>query len=123
MLDKLFQALGYQPIPQEPNELSAKEIADRDELPYIEVLSFELNDNDHNFGAFELDWNDIFVQQLRIAGYQGNTDEDVVENWFSNLCRNIVMETLEQEQADLTGSNEEQYTMRRPTKDGKVEVS
>jgi hypothetical protein len=32
-----------------------------------------------------------------------NEDEhEIVDRWFQNVCRNVVMETHEQEQADLT---------------------
>jgi len=34
------------------------------------------------------------------AGYQGKTDADMVDQWFQGICRNIVMETYEQEQSD-----------------------
>ena len=45
-------------------------------------------DNIRN-GFFELDWNEYFVLQLRTEGYQGETDESVVDLWFQDLCRNI----------------------------------
>ena len=34
-------------------------------------------------GAFELDWNVYFVNQLRKEGFQGTTDEDVVDHLVS----------------------------------------
>jgi len=40
-------------------------------------------------GFFELDWNEYFVLQLRTAGYSGTTEEEVVDQWFSELCRNV----------------------------------
>jgi hypothetical protein len=29
------------------------------------------------------------VLQLRTAGYPGNTDEETVDIWFTELCRNV----------------------------------
>ena len=51
-------------------------------------------------GAIELDWNDKFISELIKAGYTGKTDADVIDQWFTQVCRNIVQETYEQEQAD-----------------------
>ena len=47
----------------------------------------------------ELDWNDLFVAKLVRAGYQGKTDNDIVDNWFQDVCRNVVLESYEKEQA------------------------
>ena len=58
-------------------------------------------DNLHQ-GAFELDWNDIFVNRLIKAGYmikKEDTDAEIVDRWFQNVCRHVVMETWEQEEA------------------------
>lgn len=68
--------------------------------PWVEVLSMDIDENDPGNGAFELDWNDIFVARLIKAGYQGKSDQDIVDNWFKTVCRNVLMETFEQEQAD-----------------------
>jgi hypothetical protein len=70
-------------------------------------------------GAFELDWNDIFVARLIKAGYQGKTDQDIVDNWFKAVCRNVLQENFEQEQADpeLRASN------RRDLGNGRTEIS
>lgn len=68
--------------------------------PYIQVLGIEVNADNPGEGAFELDWNDIFVARLIKAGYQGKTDQDIVDNWFKVVCKNVLIETFEQEQAD-----------------------
>ena len=44
-------------------------------------------------GFFELDWNEYFVLQLRSAGYKGNSDEEIVDQWFSELCQNLGSES------------------------------
>ena len=75
-------------------------------------------DNPGN-GAFELDWNDKFLSNLIRSGYQGKTDQDIVDNWFKAVCRNVIQENFEQEKADpeIRASN------RRDLGDGRTEVS
>ena len=45
----------------------------------------------------ELDWNDQFVAMLQTQGYTGESDESVVNKWFNDICRTVLL----QEQADL----------------------
>ena len=78
---------------------SEKEIATENNEPWVSVLSMELEKENMDRGAFELDWNDLFVAKLIRSGYQGKTDNDIVDNWFQDVCRNIVMESYEKEQA------------------------
>jgi hypothetical protein len=78
----------------------------------------EVDEKDPGQGAFELDWNDIFVAKLVRAGYQGKTDQDIVDNWFKTVCRNVVTETYEQDQADP-----EKRSNRRDLGNGRTEIS
>ena len=81
---------------------TAKELATERGEAYVGIVSFDLNPEDINSGSFELEWNDKFITHLVRAGYQmkPNEPEDViVDRWFQNICRNVVMETWEQEQA------------------------
>lgn len=98
-----------------------KDIATAAGEPWVAVLSFEADPNDPSQGAFELDWNDKFVANLVRAGYQGKTDQDIVDNWFKNVCRNVVMETYEQEMADPDKRN--QTIQRKDIGGGKAEFS
>ena len=102
-------------------ENPAKTAANKAGEPWVAVLGIDVNKDDPGMGAFELDWNDIFVARLIKAGYQGKTDQDIVDNWFQSVCRNVVLETYEQEQADpekrAAGSN------RRDLGNGRTEVS
>jgi hypothetical protein len=54
------------------------------------------------------------------SGYQGKTDADVVDNWFQDVCRNVVLETYEQEQAD---PEKRAVSNRRDLGNGRTEVS
>ena len=81
---------------------TAKDLATERGEAYVGIVSFDLNAEDINSGSFELEWNDKFITNLVRAGYQmkPNEPEDViVDRWFQNICRNVVMETWEQEQA------------------------
>lgn len=75
------------------SKLSPKELATEQKEPWITVLETHINKENVRNGFFELDWNEYFVLKLRNAGYQGNTDEAIVDAWFSELCRNIGRET------------------------------
>jgi hypothetical protein len=98
---------------------SEKEIAtDRGE-PYVAILSLDVDPTNIHAGSFELDWNDKFVANLIRAGYVGKTDSDIVDQWFQNVCRHVVMETWEQEQA----MNPTRFTRSRDLGDGRTEVS
>jgi|AntAceMinimDraft_11_1070367.scaffolds.fasta_scaffold76425_3 hypothetical protein len=64
-------------------------LEDREE-PKIEVIKLSIPDsNKPSQGYFELDWNSSFVDQLIAAGYKGKTDEEIVEEWFNELCKSI----------------------------------
>jgi hypothetical protein len=88
----------------------------------VTILSLEIDADNLHQGAFELDWNDKFIANLVRAGYQmqPNEPEDViVDRWFQNVCRHVVMETWEQEQA----MNPARFTKSRDLGDGRREVS
>lgn len=68
--------------------------------PYVNILSVDLDPENVGQGAFELDWNDQFITKLLRAGYQGKTDADIVDRWFQDVCRNVVLETFEQYEAN-----------------------
>jgi hypothetical protein len=84
-------------------KLSDKEIATRAGEPWVDILKVDVDPEDINNGAFELDWNDKFLLNLIKQGYKNSdddTDEQIVDRWFKTVCRNVVLETWEQEQAD-----------------------
>lgn len=35
---------------------------------------------------FQFDWNDLWIEELKAAGYMGHSPEQIVEQWFSHLC-------------------------------------
>ncbi len=103
MFDKIKKAVLGNPKPVKATKAkprkSEKELATEAGEPWVSVLGMELDGGSLDRGAFELDWNDLFVAKLIRAGYQGKTDNDIVDNWFQDVCRNVVLESYEQEQA------------------------
>ena len=90
-----------EPKPQAP-EKSEKELATERGEPWVTIVSMDIDPNNLHQGSFELDWNDKFVFNLIRAGYQlkqEDTDAEIVDRWFQNVCRHVVMETWEQEEA------------------------
>lgn len=74
-------------------KLTPKELATEKKEPWVAVLETHINKENIRNGFFELDWNEYFVVQLRNAGYTGASDEEIVDSWFSELCKNIGSES------------------------------
>lgn len=111
---------------KEAPKVSAKEQATLAGEPYVSILKMELDPNDVNNGAFELDWNEKFVANLVRAGYQMKPNEPetaIVDRWFQTVCRNVALEVYEQEQADPTKRDDIRVIRTRDLGDGRTEVS
>ena len=124
MIKKLINSLfGTKPEPavnkEQKVKKTPKELATERDEPWVEVVSMDIDKDNPGNGAFELDWNDKFLSNLIRSGYQGKTDQDIVDNWFKAVCRNVIQENFEQEQADpeIRASN------RKDLGNGRTEVS
>ena len=110
-------------VPRAP-EKTAKELATEKGDPYVAIITMDIDPNNLHQGAFELDWNEIFIARLVKAGYMmkpTDADSDIVDRWFQNVCRHVVMETWEQEQAIRNSGA--QYVRTRDIGDGRTEIS
>ena len=120
LINNLFGA-KLQPavIKEQKTKKTPKELATERDEPWVEVVSMDIDKDNPGNGAFELDWNDKFLSNLIRSGYQGKTDQDIVDNWFKAVCRNVIQENFEQEQADpeIRASN------RKDLGNGRTEVS
>ena len=60
--------------------------------PWVSVMDTKVNKDNPKNGFFELDWNDLFIVQLKQAGYgfDGDPDEEIVDRWFRDLARNML---------------------------------
>jgi hypothetical protein len=88
--------------PAKEESKTAKQQATENNLPYVNILNMDVDLDNLHQDAFELDWNEIFVARLVKAGYmikKDDTDTEIVDRWFQNVCRHVVMETWEQEEA------------------------
>ena len=70
-------------------QLSPKERATEAKEPWVSVLATHVNKENIRNSFFELDWNEYFIVQLKSAGYTGDTEEAIVDQWFTELCRNV----------------------------------
>ena len=105
---------------EELAKMTPKERATAKGEPYIAVLETHVNKENLRNGFFELDWNDIFVLQLRQAGYgfEGDPDEEVVDRWFRTLCKDVAGE----EGVDMTDRGAGYINVKKIA-EGKSEVS
>jgi hypothetical protein len=110
-------------VPKAP-EKTAKQTATENNEPYVAILNMDIDPNNLHQGAFELDWNEIFIARLVKAGYMmkpTDADSDIVDRWFQNVCRHVVMETWEQDQAMRNSAGG--YVHARDIGDGRTEIS
>ena len=77
--------------------------------PWVKVIEVHFDKDNPQRGYFELDWNKDFVGLLGEAGYAGPTDEAIVDLWFNDLCRSIVLEQ------EIEGNNVPGNTNQRPS--------
>tara|TARA_A100001011_G_C13535264_1_gene526216 strand:+ start:161 stop:499 length:339 start_codon:yes stop_codon:yes gene_type:complete len=112
MFDKLKTMFNKKQAEQK----NAKEIATEAGEPYIKVLDTNVDPKNPKYGYFELDWNEHFVNNLKTHGFSGNTDEEVVDHWFSVLCNTIATE-------ETPMANDNQIIKETKREDGKTEIS
>ena len=63
--------------------------------PWVEVKKMQVNEEDPKQGYMELDWNDEFVAMLTEKGYTGESDESVVNGWFNDVCRTVLLDEIQ----------------------------
>ena len=117
-----------QPRPEPPPASSKKstktekDIATEAGEPWVSIVKMDIDPVNLHQGAFELDWNDIFVARLVKAGYMmkpNDTDADIVDRWFQTICRNVIQENFEQWEAN----QDNRIIQRRDIGNGRTEVS
>ena len=86
--------LKYEEISQDAYD---KSIATIKKEPWVNVVKMGVNPSNVAAGYFELDWNEEFIAMLHENGYVGQSDEEVVNKWFNDVCRTVLI----QEKADL----------------------
>lgn len=116
------------PAVKKEKKLTPKELATQAGEPYVTVISMDIDPEDINSGAFELDFNEIFVARLVKAGYmikKEDTDAEIVDRWWTQVCRNVALELYEQQQADPDNRyrTEMRIVRSKDLGDGRSEIS
>ena len=88
MFNKLKDLFGKKPEPV-IKEKSEPKTGKNSKEPWVSVVDTKFDEGTPNQGFMELDWNKPFVEFLKQNGYEGATDEEIVEKWFTELCKNI----------------------------------
>jgi hypothetical protein len=72
-------------------QTDTKEAANATKRPWISVVKMNIVDPTKiSEIEMEFDWNEYFIQELRDSGYTGKEDEDLIEQWFHDLCHGII---------------------------------
>lgn len=74
-----------------------KDQATREGKPWVKVVKVEVDPANPSEGYFELDWNDLFVTMLVNAGYVGKNNDEIVDQWFNDLCNGIARQVAEED--------------------------
>ncbi len=94
MAEEAVAAAERAKVAEEEAKLSPKDRATRKGEPWVSVLDTHVNKDNIRNGFFELDWNELFIVQLKQAGYgfDGDPDEEIVDRWFRDIVRNMLTE-------------------------------
>lgn len=59
--------------------------------PFIELIEGKYTKDDYGSGrlAFEFEWNQLFILELKKNGYAGMSPDEIVNNWFVDICYQI----------------------------------
>ena len=97
--DEKQRALATLELDYKENKISeteySKQLATLNGEPWVTVMSMDFGGNKSLEGSFELDWNDKFVDKLVTEGYLGPTPDNIVNQWFMEVCRNVAMEEFD----------------------------
>lgn len=90
-LEKLNIELKHQLITQQQYNRNKADLLNE---PYVEVVKIGLVDGKSDNGYVELDWNNKFIDMLHREGFKGMSDDEMVNKWFNQLCRTVLMQEL-----------------------------
>ena len=94
METKAVAATAEAQLAEEQAKMNPKDRATARGEPYVAVLDTHVNKDNIRNGFFELDWNDLFIVELKKAGYgfEGDPEEEIVDRWFRDLAGNMLAE-------------------------------
>ena len=66
--------------------------------PFVKVINSSFDPSKGMDGVFfELDWNDKWIELLKSHGYQGFSDDQLVDQWFEDVCQASANERINNE--------------------------
>jgi hypothetical protein len=94
----------------------SKMVATAKNEPYIAVVNSSYDPKQKLDGfEFEFDWNHIWLELLIECGYTGATEEKIIQSWFTDLCRSVLVENADREPLPF---NTRRVVTRTPTQNG-----
>jgi hypothetical protein len=63
--------------------------------PWVTVINMDFATKNALEGSFELDWNPQFIEKLKSEGYVGPSDDNIINQWFIEVCKNIALEEFD----------------------------
>jgi hypothetical protein len=98
-----------------------RKVADLRGEPWVAMPDVKWDPADPSRSYFELDYNDHFVTYLRSNGYQGVSDDAIVEKWLNDVCRAVAGEMIDDDPSFVSTAP---VTRKKPRgKKGKAEYS
>ena len=121
MIKFIKHIMGIEKLEKEKHklleEIDPKAAATEKGEAYVAVIDTQVNPDNIRNGFFELDWNNEFIEQLIDAGYKGESQEEIVDQWFKTVVTQML-----QEEGQST-DREMGYINVIPIDKGKSEVS
>ena len=73
-----------------------------------------------NNGRFEVDYNEIWIQQLREKGFSGNNDDEILDKWIKSLNAQVLYESGI---TDIGMPDEDEQIIKEQLDDGRTSYS
>ena len=90
-----------------------KAVAGIKKEPWVNVTKMGIDDKNVSAGYFELDWNEEFIAMLYENGYVGQSDEEVVNKWFNDICRAVLIQEKADQDYGLEQTDRDDVEVRR----------
>ena len=92
--EKAVAATADAQLAEQEAKMSPKDRATARGEAWVAVLDTKVNPDNVRNGFFELDWNELFIVELKKSGYgfDGDPEEEIVDRWFRDLASNMLAE-------------------------------
>ncbi len=85
--------------------------------PWVDIIHSKYNDNEKSDGfEFEFDWNAKFIEVLRSEGYNGATEEEIVEQWFEDKSLDTYLGVLNEQMEEIGTDPEDAHASTRQSR-------